>query len=250
MEITGAQISPDEGEVRRKYEQITSDLISHDISITTMESCTSGQIASLITDTEGASAIFKGAFVTYSNEAKVKAGVSEQVIERYGVYSPQTAGCMAQACREAFGADIGIGVTGSFGNVDAANADSFPGEVFFAVSVSAETLCFHCSIPFQKSRYLYKLYMADVIADVILKVIESVSASSSFRTQDSACEKYSDPRVSSISCRRQPSRCWMRRSVSMKLLQSALAARTPQVLFPQPGIPISMRLLFFVSVFI
>ena len=29
MEITGAQISPDEGEVRRKYEQITSDLISH-----------------------------------------------------------------------------------------------------------------------------------------------------------------------------------------------------------------------------
>ena len=37
-----------------------------------MESCTSGQIASLITDSEGSSAIFKGALITYSNEFKEK----------------------------------------------------------------------------------------------------------------------------------------------------------------------------------
>ena len=54
-------------------------------SITTMESCTAGQIASLLTDTSGSSAIIEGAFVTYSNEAKIQIGVSEKIINEYGV---------------------------------------------------------------------------------------------------------------------------------------------------------------------
>ncbi len=53
-----------EKEVREKYRKLTTLLIEQNISITTMESCTSGQVASLLTDTEGASAILKGAFVT------------------------------------------------------------------------------------------------------------------------------------------------------------------------------------------
>ena len=50
--------------------------------------CTSGLIASLITDTEGASAIFPGGYVTYLNETKVLVGVDPSVIEIHGVYSP------------------------------------------------------------------------------------------------------------------------------------------------------------------
>ncbi|MCC8017913.1 MAG: CinA family protein, partial [Lachnospiraceae bacterium] len=46
-------------------------LIAENISVSAMESCTSGLLASGLTDTEGASAVFKGAFVTYSKEAKV-----------------------------------------------------------------------------------------------------------------------------------------------------------------------------------
>ena len=46
-----------------------------------MESCTSGMIASMITDTEGASAIFPGGFVTYLNETKILIGVDAKVIE-------------------------------------------------------------------------------------------------------------------------------------------------------------------------
>ena len=56
-------------------EEFVTYLIEHGISISTMESCTSGLLASAITDTEGASAIFKGGFVTYSNEAKIRQGV-------------------------------------------------------------------------------------------------------------------------------------------------------------------------------
>ena len=62
-----------EQEIRNDYHKLTEELREKNISITTMESCTSGQIASLITDTEGASGIIKGAFVTYSNEAKTSA---------------------------------------------------------------------------------------------------------------------------------------------------------------------------------
>ena len=70
-EIKGADGGVDEMSVRKKYNKLTNDLIEKKLMITTMESCTSGQIASLITDTEGSSAVMKGACITYSNEAKV-----------------------------------------------------------------------------------------------------------------------------------------------------------------------------------
>ena len=50
---------------------VIKKLIAGRKTISTMESCTSGLIASMITDTEGASAIFPGGYVTYLNETKV-----------------------------------------------------------------------------------------------------------------------------------------------------------------------------------
>ena len=136
-----------------------------------MESCTSGLIASLLTDTEGASAIMKGAYITYSNEAKIKAGVPEEVINKYGVYSKETAAEMAQKCKDSFVADIGIGVTGSFGNVDPNNADSVPGEIHFAIAFESEVVTASESIPVQASRYEYKLYAADLVADKLFSIL-------------------------------------------------------------------------------
>ena len=167
-EIRGPEGNADEAAVRAKYERLTLRLIAEGRTITTMESCTAGQVASLITDTEGSSAVLKGAFVTYSNEAKVRAGVPAEVIRQYGVYSAETAEEMAMACRRALQADIGIGVTGSFGNVDPDNADSVPGEVFFAIADRTEVTAYHCRVPVQRSRLHYKLYMADLITDRIL----------------------------------------------------------------------------------
>ena len=89
------------------------------------------------------------------------------------------AAAMAEACRRAFRADLGIGVTGSFGNTDPANADSIPGEVFFAVAADHGTECFRCAVPPQASRLAYKLYIADVIADHVLPCQAASSVSSS-----------------------------------------------------------------------
>ena len=168
-EISGAAERAEEKTVRDKFEKLTRSFIERGRTITTMESCTSGQVASLITDTEGASAALKGAYVTYSNEAKIAAGVPEEIIEKYGVYSAQTAAAMADACRASMKADVGVGITGSFGNADPNNSDSIPGEVYFAIASSEGIECLHCTVPTQSCRYAYKLYMADVIVDKLLE---------------------------------------------------------------------------------
>lgn len=135
-----------------------------------MESCTSGLIASLITDTEGASAVFKGGFVAYSNEAKIKCGVPAGVIEKYGVYSRETAESMACACRTAFGTDIGIGITGSFANVDTANSDSIAGEADFAIAACDKIYAYHIVLDTRESRHESKLSAAYEIGRQLRKV--------------------------------------------------------------------------------
>ena len=160
--------------VRKEYEKLTKYLIEHKLTITTMESCTAGQIISLITDTEGASAITKGGFVTYSNEAKMMQGVSAEVIDTYGVYSKETALEMARVCREAYKADIGIGVTGTFGNVDLNNKDSIPGQVFFAIDMDGDVIAYERILEKQESRNAYKMAIAMEIIKELLESIEII----------------------------------------------------------------------------
>lgn len=159
--------------VSEKYALITQRLIRSGRSITTMESCTAGIIASLLTDTEGASAVMKGAFVTYSNEAKIHCGVDSDIIKTYGVYSPQTAEAMARAAAAHYGADIALGVTGSLGNADPANPDSVPGQVHFAVWNQGSLRHYLLSDLWASTRQETKLLAADAIAD---RLLESVMA--------------------------------------------------------------------------
>ena len=161
-----------EDEIRDDYRKLTQKLIEKKLTITTMESATSGQIASLITDTEGSSAILKGAFITYCNEAKIMQGVPEEVISKYTVYSPETAKAMAVSCREKYGADIGIGVTGTMGNVDPANAEaSVPGQVYFAIIFCGKSKVYYREIPVQPSRLAYKLAVAKEVVDELMMLL-------------------------------------------------------------------------------
>ena len=161
-----------EQEIRKNYEKLTKLLIEKNMTITTMESCTSGQLASLITDTDGASAVLKGAFVTYCNEAKIMQGVPEEIIEKYSVYSKETACAMADACRKAYNADIGVGVTGTMGNVDPENAStSVPGQVWFAFSLKEKTIPFFIELSPQPTRFEYKMAVAKEVANELLNLI-------------------------------------------------------------------------------
>lgn len=165
--------------VRERYRRFTELLIERGLTFTAMESATGGQIASLVTDTEGSSAVFKGSFVTYSNEAKVMQGVPAEVIERFTVYSEQTAAAMAEAARDAYGANVAVGVTGTMGNADPANPGaSVPGEVYFAVTLQGtgspadgSTRSFHVSLEPQPTRLAYKLAVAEEVRRRVAELI-------------------------------------------------------------------------------
>ncbi len=113
--------------------QVVKKLIDTQTTIATMESCTSGLIASMITDTEGASAIYPGGYVTYLNETKILVGVDAEVIRQYGVYSAECAEAMARTARKNLNTAIAIGITGTTGNVDPNNADSVQGKAYYCI---------------------------------------------------------------------------------------------------------------------
>jgi len=158
-------------QIQLQYNTLTKTLIQCGLTITTMESCTSGFIASLITDTEGSSQVFKGADITYSNEAKIRAGVPEETIKKFGIYSEETAREMAKAARKNYNTDIAIGVTGTMGNTDPANADSVPGIVYFAIDFKGKISSCKVEMPPQPSRFDYKLYVAQQIALQTLSIL-------------------------------------------------------------------------------
>lgn len=86
------------------------------LTLAIAESCTGGRICDRITDVPGSSERFKGGMVAYNNESKVKfLGVSHDTLKAHGAVSEECAIEMAAGAAKAFGADVGISVTGIAG---------------------------------------------------------------------------------------------------------------------------------------
>lgn len=102
-------------------EKVVKRLIELKKTISTMESCTGGGVANAITNVEGASEILKFSAVTYSNEFKIKMGVSSEVIDKYSVYSMETANEMSKNISLFTNSNYGVGITGKINRVDKAN---------------------------------------------------------------------------------------------------------------------------------
>lgn len=155
-------------------EKLIRTLIASHLTIATMESCTSGLIASTITDTEGASDIFPGGYVTYQNETKILAGVDADIIKKYGVYSPECAHAMAQAAKENLNTDIGIGITGTTGNVDPNNTDSVVGQAYFCIIIRDQVYPYEiCTAANGMDRREIKRYYTGQVFEKLEKLIDS-----------------------------------------------------------------------------
>ena len=113
--------------------EIIEELRKRGESISTMESCTGGYIVNEITNIEGASEVLKYSAVTYSNEYKIKMGVSKEVIDTYSVYSMETARSMAKAISIYTDSTYAIGITGKLNRKDKANESGKDNQVFIAI---------------------------------------------------------------------------------------------------------------------
>ena len=102
-------------------EKVVRKLIELNKTISTMESCTGGSVVDAITNVEGSSEILKFSAVTYSNEFKIKMGVSSEVIDKYSVYSMETAMEMSKNISLFTNSDYGVGITGKLNRIDKAN---------------------------------------------------------------------------------------------------------------------------------
>lgn len=117
----------------KTFKKIILELVKRGETIATMESCTGGGVASAITNIEGASEVLKYSAVTYSNEYKIKMGVSSDVIDKYSVYSMETAHEMAFNISKFAGSDFGVGITGKLNRADENNNFGKDNEVFVSI---------------------------------------------------------------------------------------------------------------------
>ena len=108
------------------------------LTFATAESCTGGEIAKRFTDIPGASSVFLGGAVVYTNEVKARLlGLDPEMIEEKGAVSREVAVALAEQVRRLTGADIGIGVTGLAGPDD--DGVHEVGTVFVSMAVEGNT---------------------------------------------------------------------------------------------------------------
>ena len=108
-------------------------LIEKKRTISTMESCTGGGIANAITNIPDASMVIAYSAVTYSNDFKIKMGVAKEVIDKYTVYSMETARSMAKAITDYTNSSYGVGVTGKLKKYDKKNPYGADDVVYLAI---------------------------------------------------------------------------------------------------------------------
>lgn len=120
--------------------RVIEKLRERGLLLATAESCTGGLCAKRLTDVAGASQVFCGGVVSYTNDVKMRLlGVKEETLAQFGAVSGETAREMAEGARKATGADVAVSVTGVAGP-SSDEMGNVVGTVFIAFSSEKETI--------------------------------------------------------------------------------------------------------------
>lgn len=97
-------------------ESIIAALRERGENLSTAESITGGGLGAAITSVAGASDIYRGGVIAYSNDVKIaQLGVDAAVIDSHGVVSKEVATAMAEGARKKFATTWAIATTGVAG---------------------------------------------------------------------------------------------------------------------------------------
>ena len=116
-------------------------LKEHNLTLATAESCTGGLLSKRLTDIPGASKVYLGGVVAYSEQSKTELlGVDAELIKEHGVVSREVAIAMADGARQNLGADLAIAITGIAGP-DTDSSGKEPGTAFIALTSKDVSIC-------------------------------------------------------------------------------------------------------------
>ena len=149
-------------------EEILHDLlISKNLTISTAESCTGGELSHLITSVSGSSNYFLGGICTYQTQKKSEIlGVSESLIQEKTVVSEEVAQAMSLGCQKLFKTDIALSTTGVAGP----NSDEFESEigtVFYSIRVHNFEKTFKLYLPHLERKDFMNFVSMKVLQDLI-----------------------------------------------------------------------------------
>ncbi len=101
----------------RAVEEIVVDACrTTGLTLSTAESCTGGLVGARLTDVAGASDVYVGGVIAYSDAVKQdELNVSPATLAEHGAVSAETAVEMAEGARARLGADVSVAVTGVAG---------------------------------------------------------------------------------------------------------------------------------------
>jgi nicotinamide-nucleotide amidase len=120
-------------------ERVGELLLARDLTVSTAESCTGGNIARMITSVSGSSGYYKGSVVAYDNSVKIaELGIGQNLLDQKGAVSSEVASEMAQSIRKKYNTDFGVSVTGIAGP-GGGTVDKPVGTVWIAVSSKRST---------------------------------------------------------------------------------------------------------------
>ena len=153
---------------------VLSRLSAASQTLAVAESCTGGLLAARITDVPGASDVFLGGVVTYSNQAKEDfVDVPRAMLVEHGAVSEPVARAMAAGVRARFGSDWGVGITGIAGP-SGGTEDKPVGLVHWAVAGPTDTVSEHRVFP--GDRAAIRTWTVNLSLDLLRRRTDLVAA--------------------------------------------------------------------------
>lgn len=157
-----------------KIENILAEMLTErNMTISTAESCTGGELAKMITSVSGSSKYFLGGIVPYATERKIKIlNVSKETVDQFTVVSEEVAQEMAKGCQQLFETNISLSTTGVAGPGKGEDGKEI-GTVYYTIRINDKAETFKLYMPHLERVDFMNFVSQKVIQDLVSLLINS-----------------------------------------------------------------------------